>query len=152
MIYYYIYKFSIKDRAEIKNILDNQQGWRGQNHIFIMTKDISEANVIISKESNAFLKKRFTSPELHGLSVTSSYYDGRPSEIWINQNNWNNIPKDFLGSKSLYHEYLIQHEMGHVLGYKHKEPGLPTEPCPVMYQQTKGTRNKCISNPWIKIA
>ncbi len=134
----------------IQRILDDPRGWRGQNYIFVDVDDITEADVIISKESSARMKRRFTAPELYGLSVTTRYTDGRPAEIWIHADNWNKVPPDFVGSKRLYREYVIQHEMGHVLGYNHERPINISELCPVMYQQTKGTRGICKSNPWVR--
>ena len=59
--------------------------------------------------------------------------------------------------------------MGHVLDYPHQLPdgikgevdndgkhnGEPVKgvhsPCPVMYQQTKGTKGRCRMNPWVSM-
>ena len=59
---------------------------------------------------------------------------------------------DFVGDLKTYHAYVVQHEMGHVLGYEHEQPtGDSNKNCPVMYQQTKGTRGKCVANPWASV-
>jgi len=47
------------------------------------------------------------------------------------------------------HEYrvmLLNHEMGHLLGQRHR-PCTPGEPAPVMYQQS-GSLRGCLANPW----
>ncbi len=44
-----------------------------------------------------------------------------------------------------YRQYMVSHEMGHILGYDHvKCPG-PRSPAPIMLQQTKGV-GECTPN------
>ena len=58
--------------------------------------------------------------------------------MYINANRW------FYGSKPSkltledYRQYIISHEIGHILGYEHKK--CPCKGCkaPIMMQQTKG--------------
>jgi hypothetical protein len=150
-IYYIIYKFNRREQEEIYRILNDPRGWSSFGYSFLPVLNVSQADIIISKESPANMERRFTDPELHGLSVTTRYLDDTPTDIWINSKNWNSVPPDFVGSKSLYHEYVIQHEIGHALGLGHEEPIHTYTTCPVMYQQTKGTRGICASNPWISM-
>lgn len=100
---------------------------------------------MFTKVSNDEIKSRF--PALDGLSVTK-YFDDQYSEIYMNQGNWELPPKNFTGNHVTYLQYLVQHEIGHALGYSHVDPkSNPLYHCPVMYQQSKGT-HLCRPNPW----
>lgn len=73
------------------------------------------------------------------LSVT--FYTERPVKVLINANNYiNGVPISKLGKKE-YRKYVINHEVGHALGYGHLPCDESTRICPVMYQMTKGVPN-----------
>lgn len=138
--------FSDKDTRYIIDILDDPRGWADVGYVFKMVP-VNEADVIIYKKSRLAMSKRFQRPDLAGMSVCVRSV---PIEIWIHNDNWSSPPKNFIGSKSVYQAYVIQHEMGHAIGYSHHDPlPDPTLPCPVMYQQTRGTIDRCRSNPWV---
>ena len=107
-------------------------------------------DVILHLKSREEMGKIFPQSELRGLSVTDM--GSRPMRIFFDYTNWTNVPSDFVGDLKTYHAYVVQHEMGHVLGYEHEQPtGDSNKNCPVMYQQTKGTRGKCVANPWASV-
>jgi hypothetical protein len=146
--HYHLVGFSAPERPFIDNILQDQRGWAGKGYSFTLLSSRKNADVIVMKRTNRQIRDLFVDrPDLEGLSVANLAVT--PTEIFINGRNWNNIPKDFMGSLDSYRAYLIQHEMGHALGYGHKQPHPdPQLPCPVMYQQTRGTKNRCQVNPW----
>ena len=149
IISYMVKGFTELENTEIHRILADPRGWTGSGYEFSETTE-KAYHVLIKKVPSHVMDEQFKStPRLRGLSVTITYKGKKPSEIWINQQNWMNKPKDFVGSRKLYREYLIQHEMGHALGRGHSPTRGVQNNCPVMYQQTKGTRSICQSNPWI---
>jgi len=148
---YYLDGFTKPETEFIHDVLSDKRGWAGLNYKFTLVHSLAQlgpSDVHMRKRPQTDLVKRFKNrPDLVGFSVTDS--STTPIEIWINRDNWNNIPKDFMGDLDSYRCYLIQHEIGHALGYDHDLPYDDAQlPCPVMYQQTRGTRDRCIVNPW----
>lgn len=89
-----------------------------------------------------------------GFSVTKSRRTSRgilleTPETIFNTDNWNRPPvvsgysNDILG----YHQYVVNHEFGHVLGQEHRVCGSRGSLSPIMLQQTKGLHG-CVKNPW----
>jgi hypothetical protein len=146
MVKYFIRtQFSHSEQLEIVYILADKRGWSSM-YSLDRTHNIKDADVVINKLSHAYMARKF--PDLKGLSVAVTGIV--PVQIYINNKPWNNAPANFGGSLKQYHAYVIQHEMGHALGYHHVKPHADQKRyCPVMYQQTKGTINICQANPWI---
>jgi len=156
VIRYTVQGFSKKTLKFLKATLDDERGLaskdlplhlsRGHGHTyqFKRCRKPHTPSVVISLTPRERMDAKFgDNPALKNLSVTERGY---PMRIYIDAVNWHTKPKDFGGSLTTYRQYLIQHEMGHCLGLDHEEP-VPHQKCPVMYQQTKGTR-QCQANPW----
>jgi hypothetical protein len=65
----------------------------------------------------------------------------------LNLDRWLNAIPDYRGDVALYRHYLINHEVGHQLGYGHQACPGAGHPAPVMQQQTYGLRG-CRANGW----
>ena len=73
-----------------------------------------------------------------------SCWDGQ--RAMINLYRWENGASDFT-SLGTYRRYVINHEVGHGLGFGHHFCPAAGAPAPVMMQQTKGT-GACKPNAW----
>lgn len=79
---------------------------------------------------------------LEASCYNPSYGPNAQPRVFINEARWVRGAVPFQGDVGSYRQYLINHEVGHAIGYQHHEPcdkqgGL----APVMMQQTFGTSN-----------
>lgn len=65
----------------------------------------------------------------------------------INVKRWNRGSKGFVGALRTYRRYVLNHEVGHALGYGHRVCPRRGARAPVMQQQTLATR-PCRANGW----
>lgn len=103
--------------------------------------------------------------ELEASCYNPAYGADRESRVFINEARWARGAMPFQGDVGSYRQYVINHEVGHAIGYQRHEPcdkngGL----APVMMQQTFSTSdddnarfdpdwvnpdgNACQFNPW----
>ena len=67
--------------------------------------------------------------------------------LWLNSDRWTGAVDDWASSLEEYRQYLVNHEMGHFLGFGHVGCPGAGELAPVMMQQTKGIGD-CAPNSW----
>ncbi len=82
-----------------------------------------------------------------GVPYTSCQVSGR---VVINLDRWRESVPDYVSSGATleeYRQYVVNHEVGHVLGYPHEPCPGAGRPAPVMQQQTLGL-NGCTPNSW----
>ena len=102
--------------------------------------------------------------QLEASCYNPAYRDGQP-RVFINEARWVRGAVPFQGDVGSYRQYLINHEVGHAIGYQRHEPcGGNDQLAPVMMQQTFSTNNNdaarfdpqsvqpdnhsCKPNPW----
>lgn len=66
-------------------------------------------------------------------------------KVWINSDRWYHGASKSKLSLDDYRQYMISHEIGHILGYDHTHCPGKGHPAPIMMQQTKGI-GKCLPN------
>jgi hypothetical protein len=70
-----------------------------------------------------------------------------PQGVVVNLKRWIKGSPTFDGPIHDYRALIINHEMGHFLGYSHVSCAGPGKPAPVMMQQIKGLHG-CVANAW----
>ena len=71
--------------------------------------------------------------------------------VMINLDRWLHAVPDYRGDVASYRHYVINHEVGHGLGFGHQACPGPGRLAPVMQQQTLGL-NGCLPNGWPYVA
>ena len=129
--------FPLTDFArDVAICLADPNGWESKGYRFVQVK--SNAHVHIHLSSIKGLKEA-------GCDHTLSCAELGGREMRINENRWRHGAKKSGQDLNGYRQYVISHEMGHILGFDHvKCPGKGV-PVPVMTQQTISI-GKCVPN------
>lgn len=67
--------------------------------------------------------------------------------VVLNARRWAVGIEAYGDDSTAYRQYVVNHEMGHAIGYGHTPCPRPGLPAPVMLQQTYGL-DGCVPNPW----
>jgi hypothetical protein len=134
------------DRAEFaaiaRDILSDARGWTlGGSIEFVPVADGGDFHLVLASPQAV--------DDAH--EVCSPAYSCRVGDdVLINDRNWRESTaafRDAGGPLWLYRQYLINHEVGHVLGFGHFDCGGAGEPAPVMQQQSISL-DGCEPNGW----
>ena len=123
-------------------ILNDPRGWATiENKSFqIVDREDADLNIIFAKPE--------TVDELcYPLQTNGIYSCRNEKNVVINMFRWVSGAKDFDNDLSTYRIYLINHEVGHYLGWGHSDCPSENALAPVMMQQSK-TTDGCIPNGW----
>ena len=110
--------------------LNDPDGWSKKGYFFEPVSYNQDVTIHLSSQktvnSECGLEGKLSCAELGGKTM------------WLNADRWyHGAPKSKLGLDN-YRQYMVSHEMGHILGYDHTDcPGRGL-PAPIMMQQTKG--------------
>lgn len=146
------YKIIVEDNIKIsttnfiktvESILTDKRTWKKYEFINV-TGDNSNKKYknffLLILCSPAVIKKECN---FHGLSCTNM----STKVVYINSHRWKRGAKKSGYSLEDYRIYLINHEVGHILGHHHKKCDGKGNKIPVMNQATKGI-GTCKPNIW----
>lgn len=126
----------------VEQILADPRGWTATaERSFQRTSDGAAAmHVMLVSPRNV----ESLCPGYGTEGYTSCRFEDR---VVINLARWSSGVPDYAGYLWDYRQYVINHEVGHFLGYDHVPCPAPGAKAPVMLQQTLGL-DGCTMNPW----
>lgn len=123
---------------------DRRHGWGSDgSRNFQRVANASTANIRVVLASPATVDSRCATI---GLFTAGSFSCWDGSRAMINLDRWKEGATDF-NSLDLYRRYVINHEVGHGLGFGHLSCPSAGALAPLMMQQTK-TTGACKPNAW----
>lgn len=110
--------------------LNDPDGWAKHGYFFEPVNDREDVHIRLS--SSATIEK------ICGLEGNLSCAELGGRRMYLNADRWFNGAAPSKLSLDEYRQYMVSHEIGHILGHDHKS--CPCKGCkaPIMMQQTKG--------------
>jgi len=127
--------------AAVLDTLNDPRGWGPVDGVtFARTGGEADIRVVLASPATT---DRLCAP----LQTEGSYSCGTTGAAILNFSRWVNGATDFGQDVALYRQYLVNHEVGHVLGHRHVSCPAPGALAPVMVQQSMSTEG-CLPNGW----
>ena len=135
-------------RSFIKQVLSEPKGWKSKGYSFheADSKDSDAWDFQMSFLTDKNIVEKY-SERWSGYSVCENQ-----KFIYFNLDNWKSGAKSGYTDIRDYQRYLINHEVGHVLGYGHIDPKMHCKKgnrASVMSQQTIGQFG-CTPSPYVE--
>jgi hypothetical protein len=138
--------------------LANPKSWIGSGKYAFQRVEAGEPDVRIS------LASQRTARQLCGFQIPFDASCWRGGRAVLSTARWERGAVAFQGNVIAYQQYVVNHEVGHALGFRHKPCGENGALAPIMMQQTWGVSNDylaalgadnvtadgktCAANPW----
>jgi uncharacterized protein DUF3152 len=142
----------------VDTTLANPKSWIGSGKYAFQRVDVGEPDIRIS------LASQQTARQLCGFQIPFDASCWRGGRVVLSTARWERGAVAFQGNVIAYQQYVVNHEVGHALGFRHKPCGENGALAPIMMQQTWGVSNDylaalgadnvpadgktCAPNPW----
>ncbi|MEO8107828.1 MAG: DUF3152 domain-containing protein [Actinomycetes bacterium] len=121
--------------AEVDATLADPASWTGQGRWSLQRVSANDADFVIRLATPATVDKVCATAGLN----TRGYVSCRAGNfVMLNLDRWLTAIPDYDGDVALYRKYVVNHEVGHQLGYNHVACPGQGRLAPVMQQQTFG--------------
>jgi hypothetical protein len=133
--------------TDVLSVLCDERSWIGSGKVRFRYDP--KGSLLIGLRTPSSSERRCM--QLIGLSVNHYYSCAGSREVVLNSDRWFQGSKYWPGSVPVYRQMLVNHEVGHTLGQRHRTCTRDGAPAPVMMQQSKGlttSGNTCKPNPW----
>ena len=131
---------SVRDVARvIRRVLGDPRGWRRAGYAFRLVEEDADLEIVLASPG---LADRLCAP----LQTIGRYSCAQGGRAILNFARWQAGAPAYR-ALGRYRIYMINHEVGHLLGRAHAYCSTAGAPSPVMVQQTKGVA-PCRPNPW----
>lgn len=129
--------------ATVMRILNDPRSWGGDGSMsFARTDGDADFRVVLASPDKV---DAMCAP----LNTHGDYSCGRYGHAAINHTRWVQATEEYLQLSDIttYREYVINHEVGHLLGHPHVQCGGTGERAPIMQQQSIQVA-PCTANAW----
>ena len=115
--------------AKLRETLGDPAGWAAAGREFAAVDAHEQFKIVLARPSTV---DRLCAP----LKTAGVYSCGRGGRATLNLDRWRGGCGPWGDEIDGYRGYMINHEVGHLLGMPHQKCGAPGEPAAVMVQQT----------------
>lgn len=146
---YRLHGFTVDEAAYIGAVLADPRGWRALGFSFAeVDAHAPAADFDVWLTPAPDMARMFPYAHLAHMSVTDRRV--APPQVHLHASNWHAPPRvsGYAGHVLAYRRYLVNHEVGHVLGAEHAACPARGAPAPIMLQQTRGT-GACVPSPHV---
>jgi Protein of unknown function (DUF3152) len=110
--------------------LNDPDGWSKKGYFF--------EPVSFNQDVTIHLSSQPTIDKECGLDGKLSCAELGGKKVWLNSERWYHGATKSKLSLDNYRQYMVSHEIGHILGFDHTQCPCKNCPAPIMMQQTKG--------------
>jgi hypothetical protein len=122
--------------------LNDPRSWGGDGSRTFARTDAADATFTVTLASPSTVDRLCAPLDTGGL-----WSCGVTDHAVLNYLRWVEGSPNYGDDMAAYRQYLINHEVGHVLGHRHEQCGATDSLAPVMVQQS-GATIRCVPNGW----